>query len=29
LRLLFADHQHIPYYIDSKEITIEVLKSAG
>jgi hypothetical protein len=27
LRLLFADHQHIPYYMGSKEVTIEVLKS--
>lgn len=26
LRLLFADHQHVPYYIASKEITIEVMK---
>lgn len=25
LRLLFADHEHVPYYIGSKEITIEVL----
>jgi hypothetical protein len=25
LRLLFADHDHVPYYIGSKEITIEVL----
>lgn len=25
LRLLFADHGHVPYYIGSKEITIEVL----
>lgn len=27
LRLLFADHEHIPYYIASKEIKIEVVKS--
>lgn len=26
LRLLFADYAHVPYYIDSKEISIEVLK---
>ena len=26
LRLLFADHAHVPYYINSKEISIEVLK---
>lgn len=26
LRLLFADHEHIPYYIASKEIEIEVLE---
>lgn len=26
LRLLFADHEHVPYYIASKEITIEVVK---
>jgi len=26
LRLLFADHAHVPYYIASKEIKIEVLK---
>lgn len=26
LRLLFADHNHVPYYISSKELTIEVLK---
>ncbi len=25
LRLLFADHNHVPYYIASKEITIEVM----
>jgi hypothetical protein len=25
LRLLFADHNHVPYYITSKEITVEVL----
>ncbi len=25
LRLLFADHGHVPYYIGSKEITVEVL----
>ncbi len=25
LRLMFANHQHIPYYIASKEINIEVL----
>jgi hypothetical protein len=25
LRLLFADHEHVPYYIGSKEIKIEVL----
>jgi Domain of unknown function (DUF4399) len=25
LRLLFADHNHVPYYISSKEITIVVL----
>jgi hypothetical protein len=25
LRLMFANHQHIPYYIASKELTIEVL----
>ena len=29
LRLLFADHAHVPYYIDSKEISIEVLKPAS
>lgn len=28
LRLMFANHRHIPYYIASKEITIEVLPSA-
>lgn len=28
LRLLFADHAHVPYYIASKEIHIEVLKRA-
>lgn len=28
LRLLFADHTHVPYYINSKEISIEVLKPA-
>jgi hypothetical protein len=27
LRLLFADHQHVPYYISGKEIAIEVLKT--
>jgi hypothetical protein len=27
LRLLFADHNHVPYYISSKPITIEVLDS--
>ena len=25
LRLLFADHNHVPYYISSKEITVVVL----
>lgn len=25
LRLLFADHEHVPYYIASKEIEIEVM----
>lgn len=25
LRLLFADHNHVPFYIDSREIRIEVL----
>lgn len=25
LRLLFADHNHVPYYIASKQITIEVM----
>jgi hypothetical protein len=25
LRLLFANHSHVPYYISSKEITIEVM----
>ncbi len=25
LRLLFADHNHVPYYIASKELTIEVM----
>lgn len=25
LRLLFADHAHVPYYIASKQITVEVL----
>ena len=29
LRLLFANHAHVPYYISSKEITIEVLKPAS
>ena len=29
LRLLFADNAHVPYYINSKEITIEVLKPAS
>ncbi|MFZ6722399.1 DUF4399 domain-containing protein [Undibacterium sp. Ji49W] len=29
LRLMFANHQHVPYYIASKEITIEVLPSKG
>jgi hypothetical protein len=24
LRLLFADHNHVPYYVKSKEITVEV-----
>ncbi len=28
LRLLFANYQHVPYYITSKPITIEVLPSA-
>ncbi len=28
LRLMFADHQHIPYYIASKEISIDVLPAA-
>lgn len=28
LRLMFANHQHIPYYIASKELTIEVLPPA-
>jgi hypothetical protein len=28
LRLLFADHSHVPYYISSKEISIEVMKPA-
>jgi hypothetical protein len=28
LRLMFANHQHIPYYIASKEISIEVLPTA-
>ena len=27
LRLMFANYQHIPYYIASKELTIEVLPS--
>ncbi len=26
LQLLFADHRHVPYYIKSKVITIEVVK---
>jgi hypothetical protein len=25
LRLLFADHNHVPYYITGKEITVDVL----
>ncbi|MFZ6876543.1 DUF4399 domain-containing protein [Undibacterium sp. Di27W] len=29
LRLMFANHQHVPYYIASKEINIEVLPSKG
>lgn len=29
LRLVFADERHVPYYIASKEITIEVLKPTG
>jgi hypothetical protein len=29
LRLLFADYQHVPYYIASNQITIEVLSSPG
>jgi hypothetical protein len=28
LRLLFADHQHVPYYIASNQITIEVISAA-
>ena len=28
LRLLFADHNHVPYYISSKEITVTVLDKA-
>ncbi|HEY8026723.1 MAG TPA: DUF4399 domain-containing protein [Burkholderiaceae bacterium] len=28
LRLMFANHQHIPYYIASKEVNIEVLPNA-
>lgn len=28
LRLLFADHNHVPYYIASKEITVEVMDKA-
>jgi hypothetical protein len=28
LRLMFANYQHIPYYISSKEVTIEVLPPA-
>lgn len=28
LRLLFADHNHVPYYISSKEITVEVVATA-
>ena len=28
LRLMFANHMHIPYYIASKEISIEVLPTA-
>lgn len=28
LRLLFADHNHVPYYISSKELTIEVMEKA-
>lgn len=26
LQLLFANYEHVPYYIDSKKLTIEVLK---
>ena len=29
LRLMFANHQHVPYYIASKEVNIEVLASKG
>jgi hypothetical protein len=29
LRLLFADHEHVPYYIASKEIEIEVMGKNG
>ncbi len=27
LRLLFADHQHVPYYISSNQISIEVISA--
>ncbi|OGB24522.1 MAG: hypothetical protein A3I66_10855 [Burkholderiales bacterium RIFCSPLOWO2_02_FULL_57_36] len=29
LRLLFANHEHVPYYIASKEIEIEVMEKNG
>lgn len=29
LRLMFANHEHVPYYIASKEVNIEVLQSKG
>jgi len=29
LRLMYANNQHVPYFIASKEITIEVFPSKG
>ena len=28
LRILFADHTHVPYYVASNQITIEVISAA-
>ena len=29
LRLLFADSHHVPFYIDSKEVEIEVVQTGS